>query len=173
MTNAKHPRPDHFLLLMDDSEASEKALRYLADLARTVGDGEIAVTLLHALDMPPRLVEHGGAESPSEERERESDLATERKRWIDESTRKAEPLFNRARDLLGPAGVRDDRIDQRIAAEVSDELARETLRVAKERSCGTVVVGRSSLPWYRDVVHRHLADELIERGEGFAILVLP
>lgn len=172
-THTQTRTPDHFLVLIDDSSSSEKVLRYLSDLVTRLDDGGLTVTLLHGLDLPPRLVEHGGSEKPSEETKRERDLAVERKAWIEESAAELEPLFDHARALLKPAGLRDNRIEQRVFAEVGDELPRETLRIATETGCGTIVLGRSSLPWYRELTHRHLADELIDRGEGFAVVVLP
>lgn len=172
MSKATIERPDHFLLALDDSEASDKAVRYLAALAETLPGDEVAITLFHVLRMPPRLVEHGGAEKPAEETLREGALAAGRQSWFETTKSEAKPLFDRARGILRQADVRDDRIRERVTSEVHNELARETLQTARDAGCGTVVVGRSSFPWYRELAKRHVADELIERAEDIAVCVV-
>lgn len=170
MAEKKRKSPDRCLVLVDDSKASEKALHYVADLARELANGNLAA--------PPCSTSRGGMSSPcnrvtspGEEAKRERELARERKGWIEDASTGAEPLFDRARAILKHAGVPDDRLEKRTFAEASDELAGEALRIASEMGCGTIVVGRSALPWYGELTHRHLADELIERGDGFAVVV--
>jgi len=115
---------------------------------------------------------HGGAESPAREVAREGELAGDRARWVNEARAKAKPILDRARELLRQADLRDDRIEERSTTEL-DDLAREGLDVASDAGCGTIVVGRTSFPWYREITHHHVADELVEHAKDVAVVVVP
>lgn len=173
MTTKKEiQRPDCFLVPVDESESSDKAVRYLAELAENLDSGQASVTLFHTLPMPPRLVEHGGAENPASELARETDLARERAQWVRDAQSAARPIFDHARELLQRADLKDDRVRERTSTELHDDLARQALDAARESGCGTIVIGRSSFPWYRELTHHHVADALLAHGEGFAIVVV-
>jgi Universal stress protein family len=171
-TRRPAPRPDHYLVPVDDSEATTRAISYLASLLESSRGPTASVTLLHVLRVPPRLAEHGGAESPEEEIRRERTLTNERASWIQEAERSARPLLDRVEAALTRVHVPRERIHERFSAELHEEISRDTLDAAREAGCGTIVVGRSSFPWYRELTERHVADELVEHAEGVAICVV-
>jgi nucleotide-binding universal stress UspA family protein len=58
-----------------------------------------------------------------------------------------------------------DPVDGHNAAE-------EILKVARARNCYTMVIGRQSLSWIRELVQGDLAEEVVRRGKGFTIWVV-
>ena len=161
-----------FLVAVDDSEISMKAVSYVAGLASVLPS--IDVNLFHVLPpLPPKLLEHGGAENPREERDRERALASERERWIAEARRKAQPIFDRAKSILGDAGVEEGSIHQLYLPSVHGrEVAREALDAARDAGCDTIVVGQRSFSWYQELTKKHVAQDLIDNGEDIVVSVV-
>jgi hypothetical protein len=54
----------------------------------------------------------------------------------------------------------------------SSRAAREILDLARMRKCDTVVIGRKSLSWLRELIERDPAEELVRLGQGFTIWVV-
>ena len=44
--------------------------------------------------------------------------------------------------------------------------------LARDQRCSTIVVGRSSLPWYQEIFHHHPADEMVSKARGFTLWVV-
>ena len=55
---------------------------------------------------------------------------------------------------------------------LSRDAAGEILKIARGRKCHTVVIGRQSLSWFRELVQGDLAEEIVRRGKGFTIWVV-
>lgn len=161
-----------FLIAVDESESSHMAVSYVADLL-SQGNGATRVILFHLLPpMPPRLVEHGGAEDPDEERRREEALAKKRENWIDQSRRDARPIMEAARSVLRQARVPEEVIQERYTTTIHGSVAKEALEVANQLGCGTIVVGRQSFPWYQELTKHHVAEDLLKDAENVAVCVV-
>jgi len=48
----------------------------------------------------------------------------------------------------------------------------EILRLARARKCDTVVIGKKSLSWLRELIDGNPAEELVRQGKGFTIWVI-
>ena len=51
-------------------------------------------------------------------------------------------------------------------------VARDCLAAAREAECSTIAIGRETLPWYRELLHRHAGDLLVRHAEGFTVWVI-
>lgn len=167
-------RADHHMLLaIDDSEASRKAVSYVA---RVVGDApRFRVRLFHVLPhIPTGLLEHGGHEDPETERSIESELDEETARWRARAEDAASSLVDAARASLLAAGLREERIDVRFAAPLPEEsIGYHILRAALEHGCDTVVVGRTPRSWIGDALHRHPTRNLLgPEARGIALWIV-
>jgi nucleotide-binding universal stress UspA family protein len=159
------------LIAVDDSPAALKTLEYVAKM--TAGREDFRVLLLHLLPlMPPDLLEHGGAEDPLRERELERELRAAQTRWIQDREREAEPVFDRAREILEKS-IAPERIETECRASVDRiEVARDCVEAARERGCDTIAIGREALPWHRELVRKHMCDELVRHADGLTVWVV-
>lgn len=134
------------LLAVDGSESTEKEIDYVASVVS--GRDDVRFHLLHVL--PPLMItEYEGA----------LDRATD--------------LLDRWRQRLSERGVAQERIDS-ATIQVTDRspLVDKILEVASDVGCDTIAVGRRSLPWYRELFHAHLADELVRHATGRTVWVI-
>ena len=160
------------LVVMDESEASERALRYVT---RVVGGRRnFRVCILHALPpLPPALLEFGGAQRPGEEGSLKKALRQRQRQWIAAAKAAARPALYRARGILRKAGLAPGR----LAAKFLDPLERghivdEILAQARARQCRGIVIGRQSMSWLRELVDGDLAQELVRASKGFTVWVV-
>jgi nucleotide-binding universal stress UspA family protein len=162
----------HILLAIDDSDASRKAVSYVA---RVVGDSaRHRIRLLHVLPpIPTGLLEHGGCD-PGAACPAEREVLEGTARWRQESERAASGMIEEAEETLREAGVAPDRIEVRFAAPLPEEtIGFHVLRAARELGCETVVVGRAPRNWFGNVLHRSPAKALLgAEVSGLAIWIV-
>lgn len=160
------------LVAVDDSEAAGRTLNYVAQV---VGQRErFRVHLLHLLPpLPPGVLEHPGAEDPSEEARLDRELAAKRERALERQREEAQPLLGRARSILEGAGFARDAITTEFCSTVGrPSVARACLESADEHRCGTIALGRDLLPKGRELLHQHAAEELVKHGARHTIWVV-
>lgn len=134
---------ERILLTVDDSQASARSVEYVSTML--AGTADRYVHLIHVL--PPL--------APAS-----ADAA-------------ARNLLGAMREQLMAAGMPGDQVDTGILAiPTMGELAEGLLDVARDQQCGTIVVGRNSLPWLREAFHHHPADELVKKAQGFTLWVV-
>ncbi|HWP58290.1 MAG TPA: universal stress protein [Candidatus Acidoferrales bacterium] len=157
------------LVAIDDSQASWKALDYVA--ARVRGTKNPRIHLFHAVGpVPPGLREFGGAENPQTEEALERNLEERQNRWAQKAIEKAEPLLDRARQRIGAAGIKQEAIYWHLLIlRRSQDLVDEILKAAEENHCSQIVVGSSSFPWIKEIFADHIGEEL--RGKSGKIAV--
>jgi len=152
----------HMLLAIDDSDASRRAIEYVAGV---VGDApRFRIHLFHVLPhIPTGLLEHGGCDPGGEcVAARELDEGT--KRWRERREAAAQLLIDDARDVLLGQGVASDRIEVRFAAPLPEEtVGQHVLRAAVDHDCDTVVVGRAPRSWVGEWFRRHTSEALLRR----------
>ncbi len=51
-------------------------------------------------------------------------------------------------------------------------IADDILEAARERDCGTVVVGRDSFTGWQRLFRHHVAEDLVDEGKGLSIWVV-
>ena len=132
------------LVAVDDSAASERAVRYVADVV--------------------------GARERFRVVRLDQELAEKEAAALEARRKEVAPAFERARSALTEAGFADEAIEDhdRVAID-SKEVARQCLEAADEYACGTVCIGRESLPWHRELFHLHVAEALVRNGQNHTI----
>ena len=165
-------RNTKLLVVIDESQASKRAVSYVAGI---IGRrGRFNVCLAHTLpEIPAHLIEHGGAENPSEEEKLERELRSDQSQWIVAAKKKAQPILARARAVLRKAGLTASSIEERYFDPAEGRTrGDEILELASERKCDTIVVGSESLSRWRQLLGNDPVEELLRRGKGFTIWVV-
>ena len=158
MTNSK------LLVVVDESPATTKALRYVARIA--AGRPHFRVCLAHSFLSPPRqLVEFRGVEKGR--------LKAFESRWISADARTEQRALARANAVLRRGGLSPGAIEAHYCYLIDGSRAtKEILRLARARKCDTVVIGKKSLSWLRELIDGIPAEELVRQGKGFTIWVI-
>lgn len=130
--------------------------------------------LAHLLPpLPTRLLEFRGAENPDEERRLNSGLKANQERWMAAAEEAAQSVFAGARATLRAAGVPAKAIETHFFDPANGVSAAERIiQLARSRKCGTVVVGRQAVSWFRELVGGDLAEELVRTAKSFTIWVV-
>ena len=161
-----------FLVGIDDSEATLRTVSYVAE---TLGPQKgFHVVLLHVLpSIPPELLEFGGSEDPKTEQRLDAELKKDQAQWIEQAKQAAGPLVEKAKGIFFRVGVSADMITTVFAESIHrPDFVRELLETAHKQNCGTIVVGRESYPSFKEMFHHHVGEELVRKGQGFAIWVV-
>ena len=160
------------LLAIEDSEASMKAVAYVAEMVR--GREAIHICLFHALPpIPPRLLEYGGTEDPQNEQALGTELKSAQTEWIEKAKDAVQPSMTRAQAILVDSGVTQSHISTHFSHTVHKlDIVREIINAAKQSDCGTVVVGRHRLPWVQDFFHHHTGEGLVEQAQELTVWVV-
>ena len=160
------------LVALDEHSISTELVKYIGKIIS--GKQDLEICLLHMLPPPPpQLREFRGSEDPKveEQLDRETDVVYQR--WTREAENAARPVFDNAISILTCAGVPPNSIRRIVRQLVNHEdLTNDILRLAEENACQTIVVGRSSFPWFKETFHHHLADRLVRKATGVAIWVV-
>lgn len=130
--------------------------------------------LLHVLPpIPPELLEFGGSEDPKTEQRLDEELKKDQAQWIEQAKQSAEPLIEKVKDIFLRVGVSTDMITTIFAESIHrPDYVRELLEAAHKQNCGTIAVGRKSYPSFSEMFHHHVGEELVRKGQGFAIWVV-
>lgn len=135
---------DRILMAVDDSPASRRALDYVAE--STAGRPDTYVHLVHVLP-----AKGGGEEGRASSHE----------------------LLEGMRGRLISSGLSGEHVDTgTLSAPAESALIDGLIDLGTDQSCSTIVVGRNSLPWYRELFHAHPADQLVRKAQGFTVWVV-
>lgn len=162
-------KDSRLLLVLDGSDASSRAVRYVAQFVG--GRKEFRICLVHVLPpLPPALREHGGSYDPSVERRLDLAMRTEQDRWIEAKKKHAQKDLNRAASILMKAGTPASAMQMLFCEPGEPEETAETLlAMANECRCQTLVVGRRSVAWLHVMFSQDISEELLRRSEGFCV----
>jgi nucleotide-binding universal stress UspA family protein len=165
-------KKEKVLMAIDDDVTANDVAKYAARIIS--GEKSLVICLLHMIaPLPPQLREFRGAEDPKMEQRLDHEIDLKCERWTETADRAAQALFHKVTSVLTQAGVASSSIETCVRQLVNHEdLIDDILGVAKEKKCQTIVVGRSSFPWLKELFHRHVADELVRKGSGFTIWVV-
>ena len=160
------------LVALDEHSISTELVKYLGKIIS--GNQDLEVCLLHMLaPLPPELREFRGSEDPEVEEQLDREMDAVWQRWTREAENAARPVFENAISILTRAGVPPNSIRRIVRQLVNHEdLTDDILKLAEENACQTIVVGRSSFPWFKETFHRHLADSLVRKATGITIWVV-
>jgi nucleotide-binding universal stress UspA family protein len=158
----------NLLIAVDDSDATARAVTYVASIVGRHRD--VHLHLWHVAPIPPEFLEFGGSENPQVEENREAELAKSRPGYVEDL---AQAVFARAQAILDHAGVPAGAVETHFLTTIDGEdFIQNLLEAAQTNACDTIVVGRQSHSWLRELVQHHLADELVRQGEGFTVWVV-
>lgn len=160
------------LVAVEDSEASKRAVTYVAKLIG--GRQGFSVRLFHVLaPLSPELLETPGSEDMAEEAKLEKEVQDAQAQWLAVAERAAQPVFAQAKSILSEAGVPSEAIETHISTSITrQEVATDILEAAQAGKCGTIVVGRSSFSRFKELFRHHVADELVRNAQGMTIWVV-
>ena len=158
-----------FLIAVDDSEHSARALRYVGALLRDVRN--VQVTLFHVLKpMPRELLEHGGSEDPAEEIRLSKELRQDQENWIRTESVMEYPILVTALELLGKTGFPLDRVTLKFGYE--DDIAQNILEEARIGGYGTIVISRQGSNGMKRFFGGGITDQLLRDANGFTLWVV-
>ena len=160
------------LVALDEHSISTELVKYLGKIIS--GNQDLEVCLLHMLaPLPPELREFRGSEDAKLEEQLDREMVVAGQRCSREAENAARPVFENAISILTRAGVPPNSIRRIVRQLVNHEdLTDDILKLAEENACQTIVVGRSSFPWFKETFHRHLADSLVRKATGITIWVV-
>lgn len=165
-------RFDRILIAVDETDASLKAVRYVARLMG--GRKDIHVRLFHVLPaIPPKLLETGGTEDPGKERQLNADLQAAQTEWVAHARQSAKTCLETTIALLIDHGLLAENLSTEFSSSAhKPDVVREVLEAAKRWDCGTIVTGRHTLSWVKELFHRHVGEELVQRARGYTVWVV-
>lgn len=162
----------NMLIAIDKQDPSLRAVEYVGEM---VGDRKgFSLYLFHVLPpFPPELLEFGGAEDPKKEEALTQQLCEDQARWVADAIEAAQPLFLRAKETLQWSHVPMEMVCNEVSLSVHrPDVVRDILESAKKFHCGTIVVGRDTFPSFQEMYKKHMGEELVQKGQGFAIWVV-
>jgi len=165
-------RTEKFLIAVEESAASLKAVSYVSQILR--GRTDVHVRLLHVLPpIPPGFLEFGGAEHPQLEQRLSGELRKDQARWIETAKLNAQASLDRALTVLIKGGLSPNKVSASFSSPIHrPDVAHEILQTAQTWKCGTLVVGRHTRSWIREIRSTHVGEDLVRKGQGFAIWVV-
>ena len=160
------------LVVVDKSLASMRAVSYVAQVLG--GRRGFRIVLAHTLPSPPAEMREFGDERKHEKEEwLEGRLRASRHLWESAARRKATVPLEHAYRELRRAGFARGEIEIRFCCPSDKKNApNEILALAREHGCHTIVVGRKSLSWLRELLQTNPADEIVRLGKGFTTWVV-
>jgi nucleotide-binding universal stress UspA family protein len=172
MTNAPNTN-ENLMVIVDESPATRRAVDYVT---RMIGcQRGFHVYLLHLLPpLPAELLEFGGAEDPQEERKLQAELHRDQQDWIASAKEPARPVLSYAIGALRDAGLFTYEIELASSDPWDDRDATvAVLNQAREKRCHTIVVGKESHSWFRDLAGASLTERLLRDANEITLWVVP
>ena len=171
MTLPRNSESARFLLVVDDSEPSQRAIQYCAGVLSSCGSLKLYLAcILPAL--PAALLEFGGSEDPEKEEQLQTGLHQDQERWLAAAREKAQRLVAETQRSLANGIPAAEFEVEYIEPETGRETGEEVIELAKQRGCSTIVAGHKSHSWFRELVGHDLVEDLLRGGEGLAICVV-
>lgn len=158
-----------FLVAVDDSDASERALGYTARTLRFHDDYRIR--LVHILPpLPSEIREMPWVDTPRLAERAKAEFRAARDQWIARSEQAARRVLSHAKHTLTTSGLSASYISDRVLPPHDvREIPSALLDLARAEQDGTIVVGRSSYSGLAEMLHRHIGDQLVSGGTGLAV----
>jgi nucleotide-binding universal stress UspA family protein len=119
------------------------------------------------------MLEFGGAAASQKEDWLEARLRASRHLWESAAKRKASGSLELAYADLRRAGFARGEIEVYFCYPSDKRNApKEIIALAREQGCHTIVVGRRSLSWLRQLLQTNPADEIVRMGKGFTTWIV-
>ena len=154
-TNAGQPRDKHFLIAVDGTESSKRAVLYVADMVG--GFPGFRVTLLSIIP---------------EAEEDFFDAEEERIAWTRKKRADANAMLENYRQVMIQAGFPPDKVRIRSCVEDEKSFAEMILDTRCDLSCCTVVVGRHHKSRTEEFLFGSTSTRLIRDAKNCAVWVV-
>jgi nucleotide-binding universal stress UspA family protein len=123
--------------------------------------------------LPPDLLEHGGSEAPEKEQMLGERLRAEQEQWTANAKQSAEDSLEQALVLLVDHGIASHNVSTAFSTTIHQpDVSSEILKAAQAWGCGTVVIGRHDLPWTKELLYRHVGDEVVQSAKDLAVTIV-
>jgi nucleotide-binding universal stress UspA family protein len=153
--NQHEEKDKHFLVAVDGSESSKRAVIYVADLLGSLPG--FSVTLFSIIPAP---------EKDFFEDEEEGFA------WIREKTEQTERMLDNYRQVLVQSGFPEDKVNFRTCVNDGKSLAELILTMRCDLTCCTVVVGRHHKSRTEEFLFGSTSSKLIHEAKNCAVWVV-
>jgi nucleotide-binding universal stress UspA family protein len=164
------PKSKRILVALDGSATSRRTVAYVADIVG--GRPGFHVGLVH-LELPPRMLEWGGAEDPKREERISSERAEVYREMENAAVEKGQALLQQLQAILAERGTDVTASLVQFEEPLDPKtITTHLLKIAAEQEYGTVVVGWHSFSGLRRLFRHHVGEELVRMGQGVTIWVV-
>ncbi len=153
--NKPGPRDRHFLIAVDDTESSKRAILYVADMVG--GFPGFAVTLMSIIPEPE---------------EDFFDSEGEQIAWTKEKLEAANRMLENYRQILIQSGFPPDKVRFRSCVGEARSLSDAILETRCDLTCCTVVVGRHHKTKTEEFLFGSTSSKLIHEAKNCAVWVV-
>jgi nucleotide-binding universal stress UspA family protein len=153
--NSSQPKDKHFLIAVDESESSKRAVLYVADIVG--GFPGFKVTLLSIIPEPEDDF---------------FDTEEEETAWVAEKRQTANRLLENYRQVLIQAGFPPDKVRIRTCVGGEKSFAEAILETRCDLTCCTVVVGRHHKSKAEEFLLGSTSTKLIREAKNCAVWVV-
>ena len=153
--NSSQPKDKHFLIAVDESESSKRAVLYVADIVG--GFPGFAVTLLSIIPEPE---------------EDFFDSEEEQIAWTKEKLEAANRMLGNYRQVLIQSGFPSDKVRIRSCVGEEKSFAEAILDTRCDLTCCTVVVGRHHKSKTEEFLFGSTSTKLIRDAKNCAVWVI-
>ena len=123
--------------------------------------------------LPPDLLESTGAEDPEVEVRVEQNQERAQDRRVAKVRADTERQFAAQISQLSKARIPQQNIlTHFVLLNQRDDLLKEIIDTARENNCGTIIVGRESSSWLRELFQPHVGEKLIAEIPDMAVCVV-
>jgi len=161
------------LLALDGSDSSLRAARHVGEILG--GRDGFEITLFHVCSVPPRLLEHEGAEDPDEEERLEEALEARYQQWREAKRSEVEQdVFQGGLRVLREAGVDEQhtRVMTRFVTEAHADVAAQILQEQDEHDHDVIALGRHGLSTLTELVFGRVTSRVVHHAKSRAIWVI-
>ena len=154
-TNTGQPKDKHFLIAVDESESSKRAVLYVADIVG--GFPGFAVTLLSIIPEPE---------------EDFFDSEEEQIAWTKDKMSTTNRMLENYRQIMMQAGFAAEKVRIRSCVGAEKSFADAILDMRCDMSCCTVVVGRHHKSKTEEFLFGSTSTRLIREAKNCAVWVV-
>ena len=144
-----------FLIAVDESESSLKAVSYVGEMLKNMKDFHIFI--LHILNEP------------------EKDFfptAQEKDQWLNDQKQTFDHLLRRYHDLLVEKGIDPEKITSHDKIRYCPSIAECILNERESTGCGTIIVGRKGVSHKEEFLFGSVSNKIIHQARHCTIWVV-
>ena len=149
------PLNKNFLIAVDDSDNSRRAVRYAGHLLGGMHGAH--ATLLHVIPDPEEDY------FPEDE---------QKQRWLDSYRKKMDAVLEAYRQMLVDDGLPVEAVDTRLPLRYCPSMAECILSERDQRQYGTIVVGRQGLSRKEEFLFGSISSKIVNHARRCSVWVV-